>query len=50
MLDKQKILKQWQNIKKLFEKLKIAKPIWYASLKIPALELEKRLIQLFKEL
>ena len=50
MLDKKQILKIWQDVQILFELLKNEYPDWYASLRIPALELERRLKKFIKEL
>ena len=50
MLEKEQILKTWQDVQGLFELLKKDCPDWYASLRIPAMELERRLKKFIKEL
>ena len=50
MLDKKQILKTWQNVQALFKLLIAEHPDWYASLRIPAMELERRLKEFIKEI
>lgn len=50
MMNKEQILKHWQGVQELFDLLKVEYPDWYASLRIPALELERRLKEFIKEL
>lgn len=38
------------NVKTLFDSMEKERPNWYASLRIPARELERRLIEFIKEL
>ncbi len=50
MTTKEKILETWENVRELFIMLKEQHPDWYASLRIPAGELERRLKEFIKEL
>lgn len=47
---KEQVLQAWQSVKDTFDLIKIEQPNWYASLRIPALELERRTKQFIKEL
>ena len=42
MITNEQILQEIQTLHTLFEILKVEYPIWYASLRVPALELERR--------
>lgn len=48
MLSKENIIQTQQQITALFNELKEMNPDWYASLRVPAQELEKRLKQFLK--
>lgn len=50
MTTKEQILQTWQQVQGLFDMLKEQYPDWYASLRIPASELERRLKEFVKEL
>jgi len=50
MTTKEQILQTWQQVQGLFDMLKDQYPNWYASLRIPARELERRLAEFIKEL
>jgi hypothetical protein len=50
MTKKEQIQQTWQNVKSLFDYLKEQNLDWYSSLRIPAIELEKRLKDFMKEL
>ena len=50
MTTKEQILETWQSVQGLFIMLKEQYPDWYASLRIPAGELERRLKEFIKEL
>lgn len=50
MTTKEQILQTWQGVKNLFTALKGQYPNWYASLRIPAGELERRIKEFIKEI
>lgn len=50
MSTKEQILQTWGTLKSTFELIKTKYPDWYASLRIPALELERRAKEFIKEL
>lgn len=50
MSTKEQIIQVWNSVQALFDMLKDQYPNWYASLRIPAKELERRLKQFIKEI
>ncbi len=50
MAYKEQIIQTWQQVQGLFIMLETQYPDWYASLRIPALELERRLKDFIKEM